>query len=183
VPLFDEKIAAAVGNTFEKPYDLLLGRRTYDIFAAHWPHVQKDRSAKDYDAGTAHMGRAFDAATKFVATHHPDTLKWQNSKALGADIAASVRDLKQTDGPDLVVQGSSELVRQLLTADIVDHLHLITFPVILGHGKRLFGDNAAPGGFKLEKTIVSDSGVIAAWYTRAGEVKTGAFAFDNPSKK
>ncbi len=182
VPLFDETVGAAVGQTFGKPYDLLLGRRTYDIFAAYWPNVQKDKSAKDYDAGTADMGRAFDAATKFVATHHPNTLKWENSQALGSDIATSIRDLKKTDGPDLVVQGSSELVRQLLAADVVDHLHLITFPVLLGHGKRLFGDNAKPGGFKLEKTIVSDTGVIAAWYTRAGEVKTGSFEFDNSEK-
>lgn len=182
VPLFDEKVGAAVGNTFGKPYDLLLGRRTYDIFAAYWPNVQKDTSAKDYDAGAADMGRAFDAATKFVATHRPETLKWQNTKALGSDIIASLRDLKKTDGRDLVVQGSSELVRQLLAADIVDHLHLITFPVILGHGKRLFGDDATPRGFALEKTIVSDTGVIAAWYTRAGEVKTGSFEFDNSAK-
>lgn len=182
VPLFDEKVGAAVGQTFGKPYDLLLGRRTYDIFAAYWPNVQKDTSAKDYDAGTADMGRAFDAAAKFVATHHPATLKWQNSTALGSDIIASIRDLKKTDGPDLVVQGSSELVRQLLAADVVDHLHLITFPVLLGHGKRLFDDSASPCGFTLEKTIVSDTGVIAAWYTRAGEVKTGSFEFDNSAK-
>lgn len=179
---FDEGVGQYLGRLFTEPYDLLLGRRTYDIFAAYWPNVQKDTKAKDYDAGTADMGRAFDAATKFVATHRPETLNWQNSKALGPDIIASLRDLKKTDGPDLVVQGSSELVRQLLATDIVDHLHLITFPVILGHGKRLFGDNASPRGFTLENTIVSDTGVVAAWYTRAGEVKTGSFEFDNSKK-
>jgi dihydrofolate reductase len=181
VPHMDATTGAAVGELFEKPFDLLLGRRTYDIFAGYWPYVQKDTKAKDYDAGTAEMGRQFDKATKHVATHRAASLGWQNSKALGEDIPAAINALKKTSGPDLVVQGSGGLIHQLLASDLVDVIQLLIFPVVLGKGRRLFDGNEAPAGLKLVKSDVSSSGVILARYERAGEVKTGSFIFENPN--
>jgi len=180
VPHMDETTGAAVGALFERPFDLLLGRRTYDIFAGYWPYVQKDEKAKDYDAGTAELGRKFDAATKHVATHRASSLGWKNSKPLGADFVSAMKALKKTDGPDLVVQGSSELIHQLLAADLVDVTQLLIFPIILGKGRRLFDGGEAPAGLKLVKSEASAKGVILARYERSGEVKTGSFVFDNP---
>ncbi len=180
VPLMDETTGAAVGALFDKPFDLLLGRRTYDIFAGYWPNVQKDPKAKDYDAATAEMGRTFDRVTKHVATHRAMSLGWQNSKPLGKDVAASIRVLKETEGPDLVVQGSGELIHQLLAADLVDVIQLLIFPVVLGKGRRLFDGSETPARLKLLESKASSNGVILARYERSGEVKTGSFVFDNP---
>jgi dihydrofolate reductase len=180
VPHMDETTGAAVGALFDKPFDLVLGRRTYDIFAGYWPNVQKDTKAKDYDAGTAEMGRTFDRVTKYVATHRAMSLGWQNSKSLGEDPVAGIRALKKTGGPDLVVQGSASLIHQLLAADVVDVIQLLIFPVVLGKGRRLFDGREAPTGLKLVETKASSTGVILARYEREGEVKTGSFVFDNP---
>lgn len=180
VPHMDETTGSAVGALFDKPFDLLLGRRTYDIFAGYWPYVQKDTKAKNYDAGTAEMGRKFDKATKYVATHRASSLGWENSKALGEDIKASVTALKKTSGPDLVVQGSSALIHQLLATDLVDVIQLLIFPVVLGKGRRLFDGSEAPSGLKLVESKASTNGVILARYERGGEVKTGSFVFENP---
>jgi dihydrofolate reductase len=181
VPHFDETVGAAVDDLFNKPFDLLLGRFTYDIFAAHWPHQPTDPSAEGYDPGNAKIAKAFDMATKFVATHNPQTLGWMNSKALGPNVAMSVRELKQTNGPDLVVQGSSKLVHQLLAADLVDVIQLLIFPVMLGQGKRLFDGSEAPRSLKLLHSATSGTGVIAARYERRGEVTAGSFVPENPS--
>jgi dihydrofolate reductase len=180
VPHMDETTGAAVGALFDKPFDLLLGRRTYDIFAGYWPNVQKNPKAKDYDAGTAEMGRTFDRVTKHVATHRAMSLGWQNSQALGRDVEASVRALKATEGPDLVVQGSASLIHQLLAADLVDVIQLLIFPVVLGKGRRLFDGSEAPAGLKLVESKTSSTGVILARYERGGEVRTGSFVFENP---
>ena len=110
--------ADVMGGAFKRPFDLLLGRRTYDIFAAYWPHVAED-------APHRFIADLFNSATKHVATHHPDTLAWQDSRALGPDIAATVRELKRSDGPDLLTQGSSELLHQLLATDLVDELRVL----------------------------------------------------------
>ena len=174
-PHFDETVGEAMGELFSRPFELLLGRRTYDIFAAHWPRVPDDNP----DAGIAAL---FNGITKHVATHRPDSLDWQNSRALGEDVIASLRALKQGDGPDLLTQGSSDLVQQLLAADLVDELRVLVFPVVLGRGKRLFGDNAAPGGLKLRKSVASPNGVVIASYERAGEVQTGSFALEEPAR-
>lgn len=181
VPHFDETVGAAVDDLFNAPFDLLLGRFTYDIFAAHWPHQPTDPAAEGYDPGNAKIAKAFDAATKFVATHNPQSLGWNNSKALGSDIAAAVWALKQTDGPDLVVQGSSKLVHQLFAADLVDVVQLLIFPVMLGKGKRLFDGGEAPRGLKLMHSATSGTGVITALYERGGEVTAGSFVPENPS--
>src|SRR6185437_10866270 len=107
-----------------------------------------------------------------VATHHPDTLEWQNSHALGKDIAAAVRQLKRGDGPNLVTQGSSDLVHQLLATDLVDELRLLVYPVLLGRGKRLFDDRAQASTFRLEASKTTSSGVLTNRYVREGEVRT-----------
>jgi dihydrofolate reductase len=181
VPHSDETTGAAVGEAFSTPFDLLLGRKTYDIFAAHWPHVPLDPNASDFDPGNAHIGRRFNEVTKYVATHRPSGLTWQNSETLGHDVVAAVRALKQEDGPTLLTQGSSELVHLLLQNDLVDELRLLTFPVVLGKGKRLFDGASLPATFRLAKSAVSPRGVVIATYERAGEVTTGSFGLRKPS--
>jgi len=155
-------------GVFSKPFELLLGRRTYEIFASYWPHVA---------AGAPHrfIADLFNNATKHVATHRPDTLAWRNARALGPDIVAAVRELKRGDGPDLVTQGSSELVHQLLAAGLVDELRLIVHPILLGAGKRLFDDRARPSAFRLEATRATSTGVQVNRYLRQGDVRTGSF--------
>ena len=181
VPFRSEATSAAVGALFAKPFDLLLGRTTYDIFAAHWPYYETDPAAETYDAGGARIAQTFNACTKFVATHRPDSLTWRNSQALGPDVAAAVRALKQTNGPDLVVQGSTELIHILLGAGLVDHLQLLIYPIIFGKGKRLFDAGAAPTAMKLVRWEVSPDGVIVANYEPAGSIATGSFQSSDPS--
>ena len=181
-PLFDDKFGAALDEQFRQPFDLLLGRRTYDIFAAYWPHMQTDPAASDFDPFNANIAQTFDRATKYVATHSPETLSWQNSEALGGDVIARLRQLKNEDGPLLLTQGSTELLQQLLAADLVDELRLVISPVILGKGKRLFGAGTIPAGLKLIKSDVTSTGVILATYERAGDVKTGSFAMEQPTE-
>lgn len=156
----------AMGGVFSRPYDLVLGRRTYDIFAAYWPQMPGDGSYGDIADG-------FNAAAKYVATHRPDTLDWRNSHALGDDVIAALRELKRSNGPDLVTQGSSDLVRQLLATDLVDELRLLVFPVLLGRGKRLFDDEALPSAFRLAASQTSAAGVLITHYVRDGAVQTG----------
>ncbi len=155
-----------MGGVFSRPYDLVLGRRTYDIFAAYWPHMPGDGSHGNIADG-------FNAAAKHVATHRPDTLDWRNSRALGEDVIAALRELKRGDGPDLVTQGSGDLVHQLLASDLVDELRLLVFPVLLGRGKRLFDDRAQPSAFRLASSQTSAAGVLTTHYLRDGDVRTG----------
>ncbi|CAN7694860.1 dihydrofolate reductase family protein [Mesorhizobium amorphae] len=167
---FDEVAGAAMDEMFSKPFALLLGRRTYDIFAAYWPY-QKDSIAD-----------AFNPATKYVATHRPDSLTWQNTQWLGEDIVATLRHLKREAGPDLLIQGSGNLIQTLLANGLIDEIRLMVFPLVLGKGKRLFGDDAMPAAFKLAKSQTSSTGVIMATYERGGEIKTGSFATEKPSE-
>ncbi|MET0717487.1 MAG: dihydrofolate reductase family protein [Pseudoxanthomonas sp.] len=168
VPHADQATGKAIGESFSRPFDLVLGRRTYDIFAGYWPHAPDNGG----DGGIAAL---FNAATKHVATHRPESLAWQNSSALGDDAVASLRALKRQEGPDLLTQGSSELVQQLLAADLVDELRLLAFPVVLGKGKRLFDARSRPAAFKLESAQASPSGVLISRHVRDGEVRTGSF--------
>lgn len=173
---FDDVLGGAIGELFSRPYELLLGRRTYDMFAAHWPHVT-DPSGPDFA-----IAEQFNRIAKHVATHRPDSLTWKNSRALGPDPVAAVRELKSGDGPSLVTQGSTELLQQLFANDLVDELRLFVFPILLGHGKRLFGSGARPSGYRLlETSRTSPSGVVIASYARAGEVKRGSFALAEPT--
>jgi dihydrofolate reductase len=168
-------IGAAEGATFSKPFDLLLGRRTYDIFAAYWPSKESDPQAGALDALTHQVTITFNKATKYVATHRPESLTWANSQGLGDDVPGRVRDLKGEDGPDLLIQGSSELVHTLMAGGLIDELKLLIYPVVLGKGKRLFDPGLKPGAFKLAKSQASPSGVLIASYERADGVQTGSF--------
>jgi dihydrofolate reductase len=172
-PHWDESMSGPMGKLFESDFDLLLGRRTYEIFAGYWPH-NRDQP----------IGEKFQKIGKYVVTSSDEPLEWDGSEALKGDPAQSVASLKQGEGPDLLIQGSSELYDALLPAKLVDRLTLITFPVILGSGKRLFsGDGAEAGGWKLAGHHVSSSGVIMASYEAAGDVPTGTFSTKEPSEE
>jgi dihydrofolate reductase len=173
---WDDTVGDFMGEDFRKPFDLLLGRRTYDIFAAYWPPVGEDPAAPNHA-----IGAAFNKAVKYIATHYPDSLTWAESRGLGDDVVGAVGKLKAGDGPPLLTQGSSELVHQLLAAGLVDEIRLITFPILLGKGKRLFDENADAAGFRIEKSTVTAKGVVIATYQRAGEVKTGDFTQQEPT--
>ncbi|MFK0092435.1 dihydrofolate reductase family protein [Pseudomonas sp. NPDC090592] len=168
VPYAEQVFGQAMQDLFSQPFELLLGRRTYDIFAGYWPGIKDD--SQDFS-----IANLFNSVAKHVATHTPATLDWYNSHALGADVGAAVRALKQQDGAALLTQGSAELVQQLLAAGLVDELQLLVHPLLLGHGKRLFGDDAAATAFTLQHSQVTPSGVIIARYVRAGQVQTGSF--------
>jgi len=171
-PHFDPALGAAMGEIFGRPFDLLLGRKTYDIFAAHWPYVA---DPNDPIAGL------FNKVTKYVASRSSPALIWQNSRLLGRDIVVALKKLKGEDGPDLLVQGSSDLLQTLWKHGLIDELCVLIFPLVLGKGKRLFGDGAVPAGLKLIKSKSYPTGVIVATYQPDGAVKTGTFAADKPS--
>jgi len=171
-PHFDPALGAAMGEIFGRPFDLLLGRKTYDIFAAHWPYVA---DPNDPIAGL------FNKVTKYVASRSSPALIWQNSRLLGRDIVAALKKLKGEDGPDLLVQGSSDLLQTLWKHGLIDELCVLTFPLVLGKGKRLFGDGTVPAGLRLTKSKSYPTGVIVATYQPDGAVKTGTFAADKPS--
>src|SRR5687768_16905464 len=156
---------------FAEPFDLLLGRRTYEIFAAHWPYLEGDPIADK-----------FNAVTKFVATSSAEPLAWHNSVALRGDVPAEIERLKQEDGPNLLIQGSSVLIHSLLEKGLIDEFHLKVFPVLLGTGKRLFGDGTQPAGLKLVESSVSTTGVVMSSYAPVGSVRTGSFAAEKPSQ-
>ncbi|NIE77256.1 dihydrofolate reductase family protein [Pantoea sp. Tr-811] len=168
VPYAEEVFGQAMQALFSQPFELLLGRRTYDIFAGYWPRVKDD--TEEFS-----IANLFNSVPKHVATHHPASLGWRNSHGLGADVVAAVRALKQQQGADLLTQGSANLVQQLLAAGLVDELQLLMNPVLLGRGKRLFADDAAPGAFTLQHSQVTPKGVIIARFVRTGDVQTGSF--------
>ena len=168
VPLFDEEAGAVVDELLGDNYDLLLGRKTYDIFAGYWP-----KAAANGDP----LGKKFDAVTKYVASRDPGLkLAWQNSKHLGADPVAALRAIKREEGPDLVTQGSADFLQTLFASDLVDEMTLLSFPVLLGKGKKLFRDGIAPATFALIDSKASGKGVVINRYRRiSGEVATGSF--------
>ncbi len=170
---FDEAMGAAVDEMFAEPFDLLLGRKTFDIFAAHWPYVAADDP----------IGSLFGRITKYVATRNPDLQPdWRNSRPIGPDAVAAVKVLKEEDGPALLTQGSTDLLKDLFAHGLVDEMVVSTFPVILGKGKRLFGEGSAPGGLKLIGSSVSGTGVVINRYVRDGGVVTGSFALEQPTE-
>lgn len=171
-PHFDDTVGKAMGEVFSTPFDLLFGRKTYEIFAAHWPYVEGEDKM---------MGEMLTAATKYVLTRGGTELAWDNSVAL-ADIDA-VRALKAEAGNDILIQGSSTLFPQLLDAGLIDEMTLLIFPVILGHGKRLFGDGTPSRSMKLVEQKRSDSGVIIARYQPGGELETGGLELEKPSER
>lgn len=168
-PYWDDKMGEIMGQAMAEEYDLLLGRKTYDIFAAHWPNAGEDNP----------VTQKFNKAQKYVATSSPDTLNWENSQAITGDIAKNIAGLKQSDGLPLSVQGSSQLIQTLLENRLADDLFVWTFPVVLGAGKRLFGNGAVPQGFEVADMKLSTTGVTMARYRAAGDVKMGSFALDS----
>jgi dihydrofolate reductase len=152
-------------------YDLLLGKRTYDIFAAYWPYNQDNP-----------IGEKFQRINKYVLTHSSEPLQWENSSRLSGDTATAVGELKRTEGRDLLIQGSSTLYVPLLAAGLIDRLVLMTFPLLLGQGKRIFDGSEAPGSLRLAEHFVTDTGVMLTAYEPAGDVRTGTFETKPPSE-
>ena len=143
-------------------YDLLLGRRTYDIWSAYWPRAERGPIAD-----------GFNAATKYVATHRPDSLEWGPAKSIGPDLAGDIRRLKSTNGPDLILWGSSTLTPLLLQHGLADEILLIVYPVLLGVGKRLFAEGTPPVTLSLKSSAPAPSGVVINSYAPAGPLQTG----------
>ena len=146
-------------------FDLLLGRRTYDIFSGFWPKAPKSP-----------MSDSLNAATKYVATHRPDSLAWGPAEDLGADIVEGIRRIKEKDGPQLIVWGSSELTPVLLEHELADEVLLLVFPVLLGKGKRIFSDGTPPRELALVSTKAVGSGVIISTYKPNGPLRTSSYA-------
>ena len=155
----------------DSEYDLLLGRRTYDIFAAYWPYNQD-----------IPIGATFQRINKYVLTHSDEPLEWENSHRLSGDTAEAVAELKCSEGRDLLIQGSSTLYVPLLAAGLIDRLMLMTFPILLGDGKRIFDGSEKPGALKLVDSFVSDTGVVTTTYEPTGDVPTGSFETKPPSE-
>jgi dihydrofolate reductase len=166
VPYFDEFSGKMMDEQMSMPFDLLLGRKTYDIFAAYWPKHPEIES----------VAGPFNTCTKYVVSHSQIDLPWEHSKLITGDVVAKLKDLKAGEGPMLQVHGSGNMIQTLLKNDLVDELWLKIFPVTLGPGKRLFAEGTMPAAFELMESKTSPSGVIFANYKRSGEVKTGSFA-------
>jgi dihydrofolate reductase len=182
VAYWDDTIGQATAESFGRPFDLLLGRKTYEIFAAHWPYIDVDSSSGTFDAEMAAVASSFNRATKYVATRSKPELTWQNSQWLGEDAVSTVARLKAGDGPDLLIQGSSDFSQSLIAADLIDEYRLLIYPLVLGKGRRLFGDGAIPLAFKLTRSVASPAGVLIASYERSGDIQTGSFALDTPTE-
>jgi dihydrofolate reductase len=170
VGYWDEAMGERMGEFMGRPYDLLLGRKTYEIFAAHWPKVEAPE-----DGG-------LNAARKYVASRTLATVEWNNSALLEGDVAEAVAALKTEDGPEIQVHGSGNLLQTLFEHDLIDRLQLMIFPVVLGTGKRLFGDGTVPAGLKLVDSSIFSSGVILTTYEREGDVRYGTFALEEPTE-
>jgi len=161
-PYGDDIGMQEMASQIKPPFDLLLGRKTYDIFASYWPQHTE-----------GFVGEPFDTCKKYVVSHSEIDLPWRNSELITGDIVTELRKLKEADGPDLQVHGSGNLVQTLLKEDLVDELWLKFYPITLGTGKRLFEEGTQPAAFTLTSSVVTTDGVILASYKRAGEVVTG----------
>jgi dihydrofolate reductase len=169
-PYQDEQTNKILSKIFSTPFDLLLGRRTYEIFAAHWPY-QNDKIAE-----------IFNRINKYVVATTPIDLSWKNSILINKDVVNELKKLKKQDGPDLLVHGSSRLVQTLLSNHLIDVLHTWIFPITLGTGKKLFQEGTQAQEWKLTDSVVSPTGVIIASYIPGGEVKLGSFVLDKVSE-
>ena len=167
VNYWDEQMEQVMGEAMSTPFDLVLGRKTYDIFAAYWPHAPEEAGAKPLND-----------ATKYVASRGHPALEWSNSVLIEGDVAGGIAALKQEDGPELQVHGSGNLVQTLLRHDLVDRYRLLIFPVVIGSGKRLFSEGAIPTGLRLVDSAASTTGVVMGTYEPAGQIVTGTFALD-----
>jgi len=161
-PYGNEASMQEMAKQINPPFDLLLGRKTYDIFASYWPQHTE-----------GFVGEPFDSCHKYVVSHNQIDLPWKNSELVTGDVVAALKSLKNSDGPTLQVHGSGNLVQTLLKEDLVDELWLKFYPLTLGNGKKLFEEGTIPAAFELIDSVVTSDGVIFANYKRAGEVKTG----------
>ena len=162
VPYFDEFLGKVMTEQMSKPFDLLLGRKTFEIFASYWPH-QGDENV-------------INKATKYVASNTLTKHEWKKSVFLKGDVVEEIKKLKQQDGPELQVHGSGNLIQTLMEHDLVDEFWFKIFPITIGKGKRLFDNGTIPASFILTESKTSPLGVIIASFKRAGDVKTGSFA-------
>jgi dihydrofolate reductase len=159
----DEVSGGLMGKQMTVPFDLLLGRKTYDMFSSFWPKQGTE----------GHFAGPINKATKYVVSASSPKLDWEKSVLIEGDVVANLKDLKQQDGPMLQVHGSSNLVQTLLENDLVDELWLKIFPVTLGKGKRLFGEGTMPAALELTESEITPRGIIFANYKRSGEIKRG----------
>ncbi len=164
VNYWDERMREVMTEAMSVPFDLLLGRKTYDIFVTYWPDAPEEAGSKPLND-----------ATKFVTSRGRPTLDWKESVLIEGDAADGVAALKRTDGPELQVHGSANLIQTLMAHDLVDEYRLWVFPVVLGSGKRLFAEGAFPAGLRLVDSTVSTTGVVIGTYEPAGELVTGSF--------
>ena len=169
VNYWDDVMGAQMGESMGRPFDLLLGRRTYEIFASHWPHSTEPGADE------------LNAATKYVASRTLDRVDWANSHLLEGDVLDAVRRLKEQEGPELQVMGSADLLQTLQRHDLVDEYRLMIFPLLLGTGKKLFGGGEVPTSLRLADSKVASTGVVIATYERAGEIEYGSFAREEPT--
>jgi dihydrofolate reductase len=164
VPFFDDSFGQVMDDQMNRPFDLLLGRKTFEIFASYWPLHDEE-----------HIGTGINKAIKYVASNTLRAHEWRTSVFLNGDVVTEIIKLKQQDGPDLQVHGSGNFIQTLLEHDMIDEFWLKIFPVTLGAGKRLFDKGTVPASYTLVESESLSSGVIIANFKRAGEVKTGSF--------
>jgi dihydrofolate reductase len=162
---WDDVMSGIMNGFMKLPFELLLGRRTYDIFAAYWPTAKTD----------GEVAKPFNSTRKYVVSHNQVELSWHNSTLVTGDVVGEIRKLKEMDAPDLWVHGSGNLIQTLLANGLVDIMHVWIFPVTLGPGKRLFAEGARPEGFKLIDSKVATSGAIIATYEPGEAIKSGSF--------
>jgi dihydrofolate reductase len=167
---WDDLMGPLMDEALRKSFDLLLGRKTYEIFAAHWPHV------------TDPTADALNRATKYVASRTLKQVDWANSILIEGDVASYVAKLKQQEGREIHVHGSANLLQTLLRHNLIDEFRLWTFPLVVGKGKRLFGDGTTPGKLTLVDSMTSTTGVVIATYRPAGAIETGSFALEEPTE-
>lgn len=162
VPYFDEFLGNEMVKQMSQPFDLLLGRKTFEIFASYWPQHKEE-------------GAGINNATKYVASNTLTTHPWEKSVFLKGNVVEEIKKLKEQDGPDLQVHGSGNLIQTLMQHDLVDEFWLKIFPVTIGMGKRLFDNGTIPASYTVVESKISPKGVIIANFKRAGDVKTGSF--------
>jgi dihydrofolate reductase len=167
VNYWDEQMGQVMDEATSRPFAMVLGRKTYDIMAAHWPDAPEETGAK-----------VLNDATKYVASRSQPTLNWSNSVLIEGDAADGIAALKKEDGSELQVHGSANLIQTLLRHNLVDQYRLWVFPVVVGSGKRLFSEGTIPAGLKLVDSKVSSTGVVMGTYEPAGDLVTGSFALD-----
>ena len=170
VNYWDDLMGQTMGEFMGKPFDVLLGRKTYEIFAAYWPNV------------TDGSGDSLNNAKKYVASRTLKTVDWNNSSLIEGDVAEYVAGLKEQSGPEIQVHGSGNLMQTLIKHDLIDEFQVMIFPILLGTGKRLFADGTIPAGLKLVDSKTASTGVVIARYERAGDVKYGSFALEEPTE-